>query len=93
MAKGTYTDRAYAYYKLWSFKPCQPSLTVPCMAVVSLLDGQCFLLAHGSTEDYVGGNGWVAFLPQAAADGAVAPARMSHDSFMLALLDGPMRAG
>ena len=53
----------------------------------------CFLLAHSNTEDHVGRNGWVAFLSQVAASGAGAPARMSHDSFKLALLDKPMRAG
>ena len=63
------------------------------MAAVSLLDGQCFLLARGSFNDYVGSNGWVTFLPKGVPDGSIPPTRVSLASVRLALSDGPtMRA-
>ena len=93
MAKGTYTDRAYGLAELWSFKPCQPSHTVGCMAAVSLLDGQCFLPAQGSLADFVGPNGWVTFLPHGAPEGSVPPTRVSLASLRLPLEYEPVRAG
>ena len=93
MAKGTYTDRAYGFAELWSFKPCQPSHSVECTAAVSLLDGQYFLLARGSLADFVGPNGWVTFLPHGAPEGSVLPTRVSLASLRLPLEYEPVRAG
>ena len=93
LAAGTYTDRAYGVGRLWTFKPCQPSLSIECTAAVSLLDGQCFLLARGSLADYVAPNGWVTFLHSGAPTGSVPPTRVSLASLPLPLEYEPVRAG
>ena len=62
---------AYGFGKLWMFKPCQPSLQSEFTAAVSLVDGQCFLLARGSPFDYVAPSGWVTFLCSGAPAGSV----------------------
>ena len=88
---GTYTTEVYGFYELWAFKSCQPALDLPCTAAISLLDGASFLLAHGCKEDCVGRDGWVTFLPNARAPDSGPPARVSHDTFKLALLARPAR--
>ena len=57
MSSGTHTNAVYGYSPLWFFKPCQPSLQGNITAAVSLLDGQCFLLAQGGASDFVAQNG------------------------------------
>ena len=93
MSAGTYTDLAYGFGKHWIFKPCQPSLQGEFTAAVSLVDGQCFLLARGSPFDYVAPSGWVTFLRSGAPAGSVPPSRVSAASFLLALEYEPVRAG
>ena len=92
MARGTYTELAYGFAQLWTFKPCQPSLSMDCTAAVSLVDGQCFLLAGGALADFVGPNG-ITFLPHGAPPGAVPPTRVSRAALRLPLAYEPARAG
>ena len=93
MSAGTYTDLAYGFGKLWMFTRCQPSLQGNFTAAVSLMDGQCFLLAQGGPSDFVAQNGWVTFLCSGAPPGSVPPSRMSAAAPPLTLKYGPARAG
>ena len=89
MARHTYTNAAYGFCRLWKFKPCQPSSRGSFTAAISLLDGQCFLLADGDEGSFVADDQWVTFLGSAA----IPPDQFPAALLPLALDFGPNRAG